>query len=275
MNGDRPLAPDATLDDRDARLRPAEADPRVDAASDVELRYPGVWLRDDVWATHGHYMDWHNTVPTIERLAIGLAERIVGPGRDGRERMTVEEYEAALAPVYQLAYTLAQSSTPGRQLAGGGRSADAWERLNGTRPGRRARVEKRVAGVAVPAAVGMLNKLGIGPLSPDLSAIALRTAGLGSMRAVVAALGIDAPLRRLRPHPPQRPLGARRRVRVGAPERRPPDQQRQLGRRADLPGARADRVALLPERDRLGRRRAGHAAAPRASATTTSRASDR
>jgi predicted phosphodiesterase len=193
MNGDVPLAADSKLPDDNPVYGPLKLIREWAHPVDIELRYPGVWLREDVWATHGHYMDWHNTVPTIERLAIGVAERIVGPGRAGRARMTVEDYEAALAPVYQLAYTLAQSSSPGRQLAGGGRSADAWERLNGTRPGRRAKVEKRVAQVAIPAAVGMLNRLGIGPLESDLSAIALRTAGLNSIRAVVGALGIDAP----------------------------------------------------------------------------------
>jgi hypothetical protein len=68
-----------------------------------------------------------------------------------------------------------------------------WERLNGTRGGAWAKIESRLAkGAAIPAAVGALNKLGLGPLKPDLDAIALRRAGLGSMAAVVAALGIDA-----------------------------------------------------------------------------------
>jgi hypothetical protein len=165
------------------------------APAELTLAYPGTWIRDDVYATHGHYLDWHNTVPTIEVLAIGIAERVVnrgGPGR-GRTSMTPGDYEAALAPVYELAYTLAQSAADDRQLAGGGRSVNMWERLNGTRGGRRAKIESRLAkGAAVPAAVGVLNRLGLGPLKPDLDAIALRRAGLDSMRAVVAALGIDA-----------------------------------------------------------------------------------
>lgn len=191
LNGDGPLAVDQALGDATV-YGPLRLILDWTAPADVELRYPSIWLRDDVWATHGHYMDWHNTVPTLERLAIGVSERIVGPGRDGRERMTVEEYEAALAPVYQLAYTLAQSSGPGRQLAGGGRSADAWERLNGARPGARARAEVALAGLAIPAAVGLLNRLGVGPLKPDLSALALRQAGLDGIRSVAGALGIDA-----------------------------------------------------------------------------------
>ena len=36
--------------------------------------YPGIWLRPDVYATHGHYLDCHLTIPTLERLSeIGRA----------------------------------------------------------------------------------------------------------------------------------------------------------------------------------------------------------
>lgn len=34
----------------------------------VSLAYPGVWVRDDVYATHGHYLDRHLTIPTFPRL---------------------------------------------------------------------------------------------------------------------------------------------------------------------------------------------------------------
>ncbi|MGH2871167.1 MAG: metallophosphoesterase, partial [Solirubrobacteraceae bacterium] len=61
----------------------------------VRAAYPGVWLREDVYATHGHYLDLHLTVPTLERLATGVMRRVValdgaGPGR-------AEDYETVLA----------------------------------------------------------------------------------------------------------------------------------------------------------------------------------
>ena len=163
------------------------------APAELTIAYPGTWIRPDVYATHGHYLDWHNTVPTIEVLLIGIAQRVVArSGRHGTS-MTPGDYEAALAPVYELAYTLAQSSGDDRQLAGGGRSVNMWERLNGTRGGTRTKIESKLAkGAAIPAAVGVLNRLGLGPLKPDLDGIALRRAGLESMRAAVTALGIDA-----------------------------------------------------------------------------------
>ncbi|MEA2179412.1 MAG: hypothetical protein QOG77_2709, partial [Solirubrobacteraceae bacterium] len=51
-------------------VTPRQASPlamAVDRAlGDVEvtLAYPGFWIRDDVWATHGHYLDVHGTLPT-------------------------------------------------------------------------------------------------------------------------------------------------------------------------------------------------------------------
>jgi predicted phosphodiesterase len=159
----------------------------------LTLAYPGAWLREDVYASHGHYMDWHGTVPTIEVMAIGLAQRVVAHANRTRTTMKPGDYEAALAPVYELAYTLAQSARPERQLAGGGKSVDMWERLTGSSGGRRARVESAIAlKAAIPAAVAALNKLGLGPFRPEVSAIELRRAGLRSMAAVVSALGIDA-----------------------------------------------------------------------------------
>ena len=44
------------------------ASARRSGAERVRVCYPGVWLRDDVYATHGHYLDRHTTVPTLERL---------------------------------------------------------------------------------------------------------------------------------------------------------------------------------------------------------------
>ena len=161
--------------------------------AEVKLAYPGAWLRADVYATHGHYMDWHGTVPTFEVLAIAIAQRAVARrGRTGAA-MTPGDYEAALAPVYELAYALAQSSTARRQLAGGGRSVDLWARLNGGDGGTRARIEAAVATRAIiPLAVGALNRLGLGPLEPEVTGEELRRAGLRSMAAAIGALGIEA-----------------------------------------------------------------------------------
>jgi hypothetical protein len=179
--GDRQLEPESTGEPPDhgplaevARaLRPAV----------VRVAYPGVWVRGDVYATHGHYLDVHNTVPSFERLAIGAVQRLTARFPDGRARPG--DYEAALAPLYALAYTLAQSSA-GRTLVRSDRSSRARQVLTG-RNGR------LLSGVALPAAVGLLNAAGLGPLKADLSGEGLRDSALRSMNAVLDRLGIEAP----------------------------------------------------------------------------------
>ena len=44
------------------------------APASVEVAYPGLWLGEGVYATHGHYLDLHMTVPTIERVAAACAQ---------------------------------------------------------------------------------------------------------------------------------------------------------------------------------------------------------
>src|ERR671935_2892120 len=55
--------------------------------SEVTLAYPGLWLRPGVYATHGHYLDRHLTVPSFERLAVAAVERVIG----GPPEATVDE----------------------------------------------------------------------------------------------------------------------------------------------------------------------------------------
>src|SRR5690242_11946904 len=62
----------------------ADATPLTRAVADllapaaVDVRYPGTWLADGVYATHGHYVDRHSTVPSFERLAAGALGRVLG-----------------------------------------------------------------------------------------------------------------------------------------------------------------------------------------------------
>ncbi len=49
------------------RFQPAEAGPlarRLAELAPLRFAYPGIWLRDDVYAIHGHSADVHATVPT-------------------------------------------------------------------------------------------------------------------------------------------------------------------------------------------------------------------
>jgi hypothetical protein len=154
----------------------------------VEVAYPGLWLRDDVYATHGHYLDAHIVVPTLERLSIGALGKLVGAVGDPA---TAEDYEAVLAPIYALIHASAQRAG-GRRTAIGKRSAaGVWESLAGA--GRRAHPLRRYA-LVVPFRLGVYaaNKAGIGPVAPDLGVTELRRSGL-------AAIGEVARRLRLRP----------------------------------------------------------------------------
>jgi hypothetical protein len=153
----------------------------------VRVAYPGVWLRDDVYATHGHYGDRHNTVPILERLGAGVTVRVAGEPAGGPAR--AEDYEAALAPMYAWADTIAQSG--GLRLGGGGSfQIAAWQTLNGG-AGRRC-FRSRALGLGLAAAVAGLNRAGMGPLRPDVSGVALRRGALAGFAEVIARLGVPA-----------------------------------------------------------------------------------
>ena len=160
------------------------------APARVSVAYPGLWLRDDVYAIHGHYSDLHTTVPTFERLAAGaMARWVVHLPTD---EATADGYEAALAPLYAWMHTLVQRSENGAMTGGAGASARAWVALAGE--GRRAHPWRSAAlGAGYAGAVACLNALGLGPIDRDLSGQALRRGGLGGMREVLRRLGVRAP----------------------------------------------------------------------------------
>jgi hypothetical protein len=150
------------------------------------LAYPGIWLRDDVYATHGHYLDPHGTVPTFERIGAGAMLRLAGGLPDA---CVAEDYERFLAPLYAWMHSAAQRARDGAMGAGAGRANRAYELLEGD--GHKP-VRTRVLLAAFPLGVRGLNLLGLGPLSSDLSGDALRRNGLQAMSEVVRRLGIEA-----------------------------------------------------------------------------------
>lgn len=170
------------------------------SSAEVGFAYPGIWLRPDVYATHGHYLDRHLTVPTIERLGVAMVERVLGtPGGgpdplappDDDPNATVDEYERVQTPVYTLLFGLAQA-TVGERRGGADPSVRLWQMLGGGDT-RGAKVRSWLLGaVAVPGAVGVANRLGLGPVHADLSAGAIGRAGFDAITEVIEQLAIDA-----------------------------------------------------------------------------------
>lgn len=81
---DAPIPADATplLAQLTAWLEPAR----------VRVHYPGVWLADGVWATHGHYLDRH----LMPEVAFGIARGLLG--RLPRDGAVPRDYERAGGP---------------------------------------------------------------------------------------------------------------------------------------------------------------------------------
>jgi hypothetical protein len=152
------------------------------APARVRACYPGLWLRSDVYAIHGHYLDLHITVPIMERLGAGLMRRVLrAPGP-----VAAEDYETVLSPMYAWVDSMAQTEAG----TGLGLQGRVW---SGLQRGRRNRTwRQRSMALLVPTAVAGLNRAGLGPLKADLSGPELRRAGLRAMAEVVDRLAIPS-----------------------------------------------------------------------------------
>jgi hypothetical protein len=190
-------------------IAPAEASPSLRILSEcaagarVLAAYPGLWVREDVYATHGHYLDCHLTVPTLERLSVGAMSRVLGQLPSGFT--SVEDYEAVTAPVYAWRDAIAREMRAGgalnglamvhawRALGGGSDDGNAPAALPASARGPAAiarRLRTRALVAAFPLAVAALNRAGLGPLRAEISGTELRRAGLRAMAEVAARLGL-------------------------------------------------------------------------------------
>jgi predicted phosphodiesterase len=174
------------------RIAPAEASGAAEAIAGwlaparVEVAYPGAWLGPGVYATHGHYLDRHVTTPALEPFALRAAEKLLS--RRGRLPDGADGYEAVGGPVYALVHELAQS-LPRGDATGASPSHRAYRLLTGDAPPWRQRL---LAGVLFPAAVGLVNAAGLGPISADISGPELRRSALRAMGEVLRRLDVEA-----------------------------------------------------------------------------------
>lgn len=159
----------------------------------LEIAYPGVWLREDVYATHGHYMDCHMTLPKLECIAAAAVARA---GRRLPDPASPDDYERLLRPVFGLAFGFAQSG-----LARGATrpSERAWRSLSGRNgdsegtPSRARRLAVRGAvGVGLPATVKAVNRLLGADFEADLSLAAITQSAIDAATETVRRLGLDA-----------------------------------------------------------------------------------
>ncbi|HEU4945089.1 MAG TPA: metallophosphoesterase [Solirubrobacterales bacterium] len=156
--------------------------------AELSVAYPGAWLRDDVYATHGHYMDCHMTLPRLECVAAAAVMR-----RAGRppEQATAGDYERILRPIYGLAFGLAEGG-----LGNGANrpSERAWHAVSGRRNGGRiaTAAHKAAIGAGLPAGVWLLNRLLRTSFDPDVSAAAITRDGIAAATEMARRLRLDA-----------------------------------------------------------------------------------
>ncbi len=179
------------------------------APARVTVAYPGLWIREDVYATHGHYLDCHLTIPTLERLTMGAMERILG--RPPASLGGAGDHESICAPMFAWRDAVARDERTGSALNGIA-TISAWRALrgepaagagsdNGSAPragfgerirGKARRLRTRALVAGFPLAVAALNRAGVGPLRADISPEELRRAGLEAMGEVAERLGLGS-----------------------------------------------------------------------------------
>jgi Calcineurin-like phosphoesterase len=155
----------------------------------LRIAYPGIWLREDVYATHGHYMDAHLTLPRAECLAVAALIRAGGPLPDPA---SPTHYERVLRPIYGFSFGVAQARA--RVPRPRQPSVSAWRVLSGSRDGaesRRDRLRGRAVRAAFPAGVRALNRLLRSEFGSDISADAIFRAGVEAAGEMAARLQVD------------------------------------------------------------------------------------
>ena len=154
------------------------------------LAYPGVWLRDDVYATHGHYMDCHLSLPRAECLAAAAVIRVSRPLPNPT---SPEDYERVLRPLYGLAFGLAQSRASRMARRAGHTSETAWELVSGNGGGgARQRARRGATRAGVTVAIWGINRLLRSEFASELSGEAIFRSGVAGATEMATRLGLGA-----------------------------------------------------------------------------------
>lgn len=114
------------------------------APARLTLAHPGIWLRRDVYATHGHYLDCHAGPTNGERLMLAAMQRMRGAPR------TLAEYERVTSTLYRGL----ERSAALRRLAGSRTAARAGRLASGRRGETAVRSERTAMG-EVAARLGL------------------------------------------------------------------------------------------------------------------------
>jgi hypothetical protein len=133
----------------------------------VRVSYPGVWLTERIYATHGHYLDRHLIPESAIGLPRGRLRRAVG------DRARPVEYELGRLRV-------PRRETPLRRALGRplGAAADT--------------AAQRLRAAVMPRLAPLIMNTGLAPVAAALLDAQMRHASLPALGRVVTRLGIDA-----------------------------------------------------------------------------------
>jgi predicted phosphodiesterase len=153
---------------------PRDATPLLERVSswlgpaDLRVRYPGVWLSERVWATHGHYLDRH----LLPEVAFGIARGLLG--RLPLDGASPVDYERAGGPSLTRFEALLTRWLP-RPLAG---LADD--------------VAELLRAATMPGVPRRLLARRMSPLTVSVLGAQMRRASIPALARVVHRLGVEA-----------------------------------------------------------------------------------
>src|SRR6476659_6243650 len=176
--------PTLGLEHRHAPIGPSALLDEWLGAARLQIAYPGIWLREDVYATHGHFMDVHLRLPRAECVAAALMVRLSGRLPNPA---TPTDYERVLRPLYGFAYGLAQVLPIKRRR--NGPFERAWEVLADEEA--ETTLGARAARAGFPLAIGGLNRLLRAEFEPDVTTRAIFRSGVEAAAEMATRLGVD------------------------------------------------------------------------------------
>ena len=151
------------------------------APAQVRCSYPGFWVSDRIWATHGHYLDRHLIPETAFGLRRSEITRLLGRRRTPAEiRGAAIEYEWARR----------RSATRGRRGASRrGYAARLRDRPLATLLESAAAMTRLTAMPQVPH---LMMRANLAPITARLVDAQMRGAAMPAMAEVAQRLGVDA-----------------------------------------------------------------------------------
>jgi UDP-2,3-diacylglucosamine pyrophosphatase LpxH len=151
------------------------------APAQVRCSYPGVWISDRIWATHGHYLDRHLIPETAFGLLRSAITRPLGRGQ-GRSDVRAAAIE----------YEWARRRSANRRRRGArhrGFIARLRERPLGTLLETAAAMTRMRAMPQVPH---LMMRANLAPITARLVDAQMRGAAMPAMAEVAQRLGVDA-----------------------------------------------------------------------------------